>query len=381
MNQAKNRVVVAITLAEPGGATSFAFGFAKWLKSQGYDVTVLAGEGRWLFERCHEAGITARRIRFLKRSLNPWNDYRAYKEIKRELKAIAPQAIHLNSSKMGVLGGFAAHQAGIPNIVYRIGGWAFLEAVIPPISWLYRLAEKWTAQHKNIIVCVHEGDEKIARKAGIRPKQKLLTIPNGIDLARFDHDLQPRDHARHALQQDGCQFVFGTIAHFYPAKDLPRYLEACALVHEQKPNAQFVLIGDGAERYKIRRKRYELCLEDCVHLLGTMEQASTLLRGLDAFVLPSAKEGMPKALLEAMAAALPCIATDVGANKWMLEDGGGWIVPKQNPKALAEAMIYVMEHPNEAKSRGAHARYRVQKDFPLDRNYTENERALIEAIA
>ncbi len=378
MNQAKKRIVVAITLAEPGGATNFAFGFSKWLHEHGQDVTVLAGDGKWLFDTCHEAGIPIERIPHLGRSIKPIRDWRAYQEIKKKLKEIKPDAIHLNSSKMGVLGGYAAHRLKVGRIVYRIGGWAFLEAVLPPISLFYRLAEKWSAHQKNIIVCVHAGDEEIAKKAGIRPKQKIVTIPNGIDLIKFDRDLQPRDRARHALRQDGTQFVFGTIAHFYPPKDLPRYLEACALVHKQKPEARFMLVVDGIERHKIRRKRYELCLEDVVIMAGSIEQASTLLRGFDAFVLPSAKEGMSKAVLEAMAAEIPCIVTDVGANKWVLEENKcGWLVPRQNPEALAQAMIYVMDHPEEARERIQNGRVRVQKDFPLDKNYISNERALL----
>ncbi|MDO8583797.1 MAG: glycosyltransferase family 4 protein [bacterium] len=378
MNQAKKRIIVAITLAEPGGATSFVFGFATWLKEQGHDVTVLAGEGQWLYDRCHEQGIVTHHLPALRRSLNPWRDYKAYRQIKQAIKELQPDAIHLNSSKMGVLGGLAAHRLALKRIVYRIGGWAFLEAIIPPISWFYRLAEKWSARQKDIIVCLHEGDERAAKIAGIRPKQKIVTIPNGIDLIKFDSHLQPRDHARHALLQDGTQFVFGTIAHFYPAKDLPRYLEACAIVHQLKPTTKFIIIGDGKERHKIRHKQSALSLEDCVILPGALEQASAYLRGFDAFVLPSSKEGMPGALLEAMAAGLPCIATDVGANKWMLEQNGGWIVPKQNPQALAVAMIELMEHPLEATQRGQTARARIEKDFPLDKNFSENERALLE---
>ncbi len=377
MNQAKKRIVVGITLAEPGGATSFAFGFACWLKKRGYDVTVLAGDGGWLFHRCHEAQIPIRQIPHLGRAIRPWRDFRAYLEIHQALKELKPDAVHFNSTKMGVIGSLAARRLGVPRIVYRIGGWAFLEPMFPPFVWFYALVEILRARDKDIIVCVHGGDEAIAKRVGIRPTKKLITIPNGIDLKQLDQCLHPRDYARHALNLDDTSFVFGTIAHFYPAKDLPRYLEACLLVNKERPDARFVLIGDGRERNRIRRKRFELGLEHVVMLAGSQDHAARLLRAFDAFVLPSAKEGMPRALLEAMAVGLPCVATDVGANRWVMEDAG-WIVPKQSPQPLAEAMLDVLAHPEEAKKRGARARKIIEDRFPLDRNYLENERALTE---
>ncbi len=375
MNRAKKRIVIGITLAEPGGATSFVFGFARWLKEQGHDVTILAGDGGWLFHRCHEAQIPIVQIPHLGRLIRPTRDLKAYFEIRKALKELKPDAVHFNSTKMGVLGSLAARRLSIQRIVYRIGGWAFLEPLFPPFVWFYALVEILRARDKDIIVCVHGGDEAIAKRVGIRPTKKIITIPNGVDLRYIDQNLHPRDYARHALSLDDTSFVFGTVAHFYPAKDLPRYMEACALVHKERPNAHFVLVGDGREHNRIRRKRYELGIEHAVLMAGSHENAVSLMRAFDAFVLPSAKEGMPRSLLEAMAIGLPCVTTDVGANRWMMEDAG-WLVPKQSPHELADAMLYVIDHPEEAKERGAKARKIVEQRFPLDRNYSENARAL-----
>lgn len=376
MNSAKKKIVLGITLAEPGGATSFVFGFAKWLHEQGHDVQVIAGEGQWLFDRCHEANIPAQRISHLKRNLGPIRDPKAYAEIKQVLQTVKPDAVHFNSSKMGILGSMAARHLRIPHIVYRIGGWAFLEPQLFFIRWFYLFAERITARDKDVIVCVHDGDEIVARKLGIHPRKKMITVPNGIDIQSFDMHLHSRDNARRAVNVDTNAFIFGTIAHFYPAKDLPRYMEACSLVHEKRPDVRFVLIGNGRELFRVRRKRYELRLEDVVLLAGGRENASQLLQGFDAFVLPSAKEGMPRALLEAMAARLPCIATNVGANQSLLQEAAGWIVPKQSPKELAETMLYVLDHPKEAKQRGDLARKIIEEKYPLQRTYRENEQAL-----
>ena len=376
MNQAKKRIVVGITLAEPGGATSFVFGFSKWLQQQGHEVIVLAGDGGWLFDRCREAGISAYRIRGLGRAIRPVRDWFAYREIKQRLLDLKPDVVHVNSAKMGVLGSLAARRAKVPRVVYRIGGWSFLEPILWPLPWFYRTVEWLTAGLKDVIVCVHSEDERIARTYGIRPREKMVTIPNGIDLFQFDRSLQPRDYGRTLLQLDPRAFVFGTVAHFYPAKDIPRYLEACAMVAHQRPRALFVIIGNGPERRWIRLKRFNLGLEREVILAGNHENAASLMRAFDAFVLPSQKEGMSRALLEAMSAGLPCIATDVGASRWMLGDDAGWIVPRRSPKEMAAAMLFVMDHAEEAKQRGANARRAVDNRFPLNANYIQNETVL-----
>ncbi|MDO8618084.1 MAG: glycosyltransferase family 4 protein [Candidatus Uhrbacteria bacterium] len=373
------KILLAVTLAEPGGAQSFVLGFAKWLKDRGHNVTVVAGDGAWLFDECARFSINTIRLKHMGRSINPWRDVQAFFELKKVLLTERPDAIHLNSTKMGVLGSLqvTGDSLQLTKIVYRIGGWVFLEPLSPIVKWLYVTLERWTARFKDVIVCVHPGDENVARRLNIKPKQAILTIPNGVDISAFDQTLLPREEARTKLHFDKTAFVFGTVAHFYPAKNLVQYLEACAVVHATNPHARFIIIGDGPERKAIESNRRELGLESVVILPGAIDHASMLLLGFDAFVLPSAKEGMSWSLLEAMAAKLPCIATDVGANAWMLENDAGWIVKKQSPTELAQALRFVIEHPIEAQAAGKKARSEIETRFPLSLTYQENERTLM----
>lgn len=377
MDSAKKHVVLAITLGEPGGAQGFVLGFAKWLNANGYQVTVVAGNGRWLYEKCVEAHIAIRRVPHLGRAIHPWNDLRAFFALKKILRELKPDTLHLNSAKMGVLGSLAASALGIRPVVYRIGGWTFLEPLSPLIKRLYLFAEQRTARYKDTIICVHPEDEALAKEKNITPRKNLVTIPNGIDLDAFDRALLPRDTARTALHLSDTDIVFGTIAHLYPAKDLPRYIEACAAVAKVLPQAKFVILGDGPERISIERTRSRLGLVDRVLLAGATENASRLLRAFDAFVLPSAKEGMSWALLEAMACGIPCLATDVGANRWLLGEDAGWIVPPHDPRALADAMLRAIHHTDEAQTRSLHARTIVKQRFPLKKTYEDNAHTLI----
>jgi glycosyltransferase involved in cell wall biosynthesis len=364
------RIVLAVTLGEQGGVQQFLAGFAGYLKSAGHEVTFVIGEGAWLEDRAKAMGIPCIRLKKMKREIAPLSDIGALYELRDVLRELKPDAIHLNSAKMGAVGSIAARKARVPRIAYRIGGWTFREHLPALKKWLYKIVEKKTAKYKDVIICVHPGDEQLARDVGIKPRGKLITVPNGIDLAKFDAALKPRDPSR----MPG--FVFGTVANFFPAKDLTRYLDACSLVHKAEPNARFVIIGEGAQRAELETERKTLGLDEVVFLPGAKPDASQHLKDFDAFVLPSSKEGMSFALLEAMAARLPCIATDVGAAKWMLDDERA-IVPPMRPVDLAEAMLKLMRDEKLRNELAQKARLQVETRFPLAKTYEGNRDALM----
>lgn len=369
MESAKMKIAFAVTLGEQGGVQQFLVGFALHLKQLGHEVTIVSGDGTWLQDRCKALEIPYIKLKLMGREISVKRDIPAILELRDVLKKLRPDAIHLNSAKMGALGSVAAHLARISQVTYRIGGWTFREELPATKKWLYRSIEKTTAKYKDVIICVHPGDEVIAREVGIKPFKRIVSVPNGINLTQFDAQLKPRTQSN--------RFVFGTVANFYPPKDLPRYLEACKIVHSIEPNTTFLILGDGAQRGEIETKRKALGLEQAVQLPGARDDASTILQDFDAFVLPSSKEGMAFALLEAMAARLPCIATDVGAAKWMLADGGV-IVPAMNPIALAEAMLRVMRDENLRAELSQKARLQVETRFPLSKTYEGNISALFD---
>lgn len=377
MNEAKKRIAIAITLAERGGAQHFVKLLSEKLAASGYEVTVYAGAGTWLPDALRSANIRFKNIPHLSRDIHAWNDIRALLWLKNELKRNKVDALHLNSTKMGVIGSIAGRLAGTKRIVYRIGGWVFLESLSPFKKQLYKWLEIRTAKFKDVIVCVHPGDVEIAKRSGIRPKSDIISIPNGIALSEFDQNLKRWQEARSLLSLPENAPVFGTIANFFPAKQLDQYMNACRLVANELPDAKFALIGDGREYAKIEEKRKVLGLEDSVLLLGERDDAVQLLKAFDVFVLPSAKEGMSWALLEAMAAGLPCVATDVGAARWMFEDEkGGWLASPNRMDEVARAMqnAYASLPENQ---KGKRARTIVETRFPLAKTLEATLRCLL----
>ena len=297
-------------------------------------------EGDWLETHCREAHIPYRRVPHLRRAIHPVHDLLALRAFREVLRDIRPRAIHLNSSKAGVIGSLAARSLSLTPIVYCIAGWAVLDSS----SWWQRFAYFWperlTAWAKDEIVCLHPGDEQYAKRHGIIPRQGLTVIPNGIDVDTVRADLLSRQKARDELGLPHEALVIGTIANFYPAKDLPTTIEAFAGVARQEPRAHLCIIGEGPERKAIEACIQRFGLKERVTLAGAREHASRYLRAFDVFVLASKKEGMPFALLEAAAAGLPIVASDVGAHRWMLPEAS--FVPPQHPHALAEALLQAL---------------------------------------
>ena len=362
MAPAKHRILFLITTSDWGGAQFFVHALAKAAKDAGHSVMVAAGGTGELASRCTENGLHFEPLKMMRRELSPIHDLAAMHEIRQIIKDFKPDIVHLNSSKMGVVGSMAASLEHVDRIIYRIGGWSFLEDIPSWKKQLYLWSEKLTAKRKDIIVTVHPGDEAEAKRRGIMPRARLMTIPNGVDLAAFDTRLLSRADARQQLELADDAFVIGTLANFYPPKNLPWALEAFTPVLKEK-NVRAVIIGDGPHRRAVEETRRNLNLETTVTLAGRRPDASSLLSAFDLFVLPSSKEGMPWSLLEAMAAGLPCIATDVGACRWMLEPDAGIIVPSGDAEKLREAILSLVNDPEKRNRLGMNARRAVETRF------------------
>lgn len=387
-------ILLLVTSQDWGGVQAFLFDLALEMKNRGLPVKVCAGpsktksprhpelvsgsetnsfempnqvrhddatNGSELGSKCRGAGIEFIELRHMARDINPWTNFLSLIELVKLFRREKPQAVHLNSTMMGVVGSLAARLTSVPWhgrsrndvpwTVYCIGGWVFNEQLPGWKKKFYILIEKISARWKDVIACVHPGDERLARDLKIKPRHLLTTVPNGIDVEAFENQLLDHNEARSALYERGTTpeagtalyvvrgTVVGTVANAYPPKNLIWYLDVCKTVHDQNPDIRFVIIGDGPLMDDLRHRHAELKQDDYVMLAGRRMDAKKLYRAFDMFVLPSTKEGMSITLLEAMAAHVPIVATDVGANRWMLGKDAGIVVPPNDKQALANAVL------------------------------------------
>ncbi|MFL5308813.1 MAG: glycosyltransferase, partial [Myxococcales bacterium] len=145
-------------------------------------------------------------------------------------------------------------------------------------------------------------------------------------------------------------------------------VDAAALVRRQVPDVRFGLVGEGPERELLERRIEELGLRDAVHLLGTRYDVPAILARSTAFCLPSRAEGLSNAIMEAMAAALPVVATDAGGNAELVRHRStGFVVPAGDARAMAERLIELLSDPPRARAMGRRGRAVAERDLSLDR--------------
>jgi len=197
------------------------------------------------------------------------------------------------------------------------------------------------------------------------PRAKIAVVPNGIDLARLE---RPPVAGEWPDDLGDPATVVGTVGRLAPKKAQADLLDAAPVVLDRIPSARFVLVGDGPDRRALEERARALRIDGQVRLLGAVADAERLMSRMDVFVLPSRMEGMSNALLEAMAAGRPVVATDVGANAEVMVDGvTGLVVPPARPDRLADAIITVLKDPERARSMGAAGRRRVAEEFTVTR--------------
>lgn len=202
-------------------------------------------------------------------------------------------------------------------------------------------------------------------RLGIR---RMTWIPNGVDADRFrPPSAASRGAARRSLGLDEAALVLGCVASLTRVKRHADLVEAFAIVHGQLPSARLLLVGDGPLRAAIGSQVEAMGLADAVVLLGDRSDIESLLPALDIALLASSTEGMSNAILEAMACALPVVATAVGGNLQLVQDRvSGLLVPAADPASLAAAMLELAGSPALRRTMGEAARARIEREFSLD---------------
>jgi starch synthase (maltosyl-transferring) len=214
-------------------------------------------------------------------------------------------------------------------------------------------------------VCVSEGVRRFSRDTGGWPDSRLTVIPNGVDVAPFDY---AEAVARASLGVPEGAMLALYVGRLDPQKGLDVLLDAAEAILAGAPEPDrwhFALAGDGPERARLHaRVGSSAALSGRVHLLGQRGDVPGLLETADLLVLPSLWEGMPNAVLEAMAARRAVVATAVEGTEDLVVPGRtGWLVPPGDPAALAEALRDAASDPARLARFGAKARARVEAGF------------------
>lgn len=338
-NMNMQKLLYIVTLPDWGGAQRYIFDLANALNNE-FDITVACGQmerNRSLLTKCEEKNIATKIFSNLVRSVNPLKDILAITQIAEYIDKEKPDIVHLNSSKAGVLGSLAAavsrHK---PKIIYTVHGWVFMEPINILKRKLYIFLERVSSRFRDTVIVLGHREKQIAINCKICEESKIKIVSHAIPAFHF----LSKEEARRTFNLPTGKIIAGTIANFFAAKGIKYLVEAAAETDDQ--NIIFAIIGDGAMRDEIEKNIAGSSLKEKIKFLGAIEEAYRYLSAFDIFVLPSIKEGAPYAILEAMHAGLPIVATDVGSVKEMLADyQNKIIVAPADAKALKEAILAI----------------------------------------
>lgn len=276
------------------------------------------------------------------------------------LRALAPDVLATYSGGV-IYGVISGRLAGRWPIVHHESGFELEAFSLRQRRWLTR---RLLLPATYATVVPSRTLAKVVRTRYGQARRKVIHIPNGVDLTRF----RPRpDRAwRKSLGVPDRALVFGTVCRLRPVKNLSLLLRAFA--RARLPDARLIIVGDGPCRARWEDLARRLGLRERAIFAGATPDPAPCYAGLDVFVMSSASEQMPNALLEGMACGLPAICTDVGDSREMLGNAHTpVIVPRDDEAAYAGALVTLARHPELRATLGAANRARCVERYSLER--------------
>jgi glycosyltransferase involved in cell wall biosynthesis len=378
-SQQKPKILYLSTLGEQGGAQKYMVDLASVFKKR-YRIALASGGAahNYLRQQSLALKVDYYHLSRLKRQIRPFNDLLAFYQIFRLCRRYRPDIVHLNSSKAGSLGAVAAKLAGVKKIIYTVHGLVLNEHLNRLQKIFYWLAEKISAGFKQKFICVSQADRQSLIRHKITRRNKITVIHNGIDAKTLNFLNRADARLKLGLLADQTQheqnLLIGSIANLYPTKGLIYFVKAAHLVRQQYPRVRFIVIGEGPREKTLRQLIHILKLENNFFLIGGLPQAANYLKAFDIFVLPSIKEGLPYTLLEAAAAGLPVIATQVGGVPEIIQSNYNGLLVKPADASRLAAAISKLVTDKKLRAGLANAQSETIKRFELSRAIQQTEK-------
>lgn len=329
-----------------GGCTRIVLQIAAGAQASGWSVDVLTSDPLFT-EGLRSAGIRPVSLDVVRRDINPVTDAYATWQLTKLIKRGRYDVVHTHRPKPGVIGRLAARRARTPLIVHTLHGFPLKEdapfAARAVVAQIERLASSWS--HEVVAVSHHHARELVERR--MAPRSKVHAVPNGIPDLLLDYD---GPSTRETANDRFTVCVMGRLAR---QKGLEQLIDAVKVIKDRGgPELRVKIVGEGPIEQELQDRARAAGVAACVDFLGYRTDVARILTGSDIIVLPSLREGMSIALLEAMCCARPIVATSIPGN---LEatDGGrvAWVVPPGDVRALADAIMAAEKTPRTERER------------------------------
>jgi len=367
-NETDNRKVLFIATVYSHLA-SFHIPFMEMLQEMGYEVHAAACSSSGRREEVEKIGVTCWEIPFARSPYSPAN-LQAFFRLRDLLKEHHFDLIHVHTPVAAFLGRYLAKRTNQGSVLYTAHGFHFYEGA-PLRNWLLyysaeKLAAKWT---DGLIVMNQEDFEAAQKRLGFCEGLNLFFV-HGVGVPVLDYsyvsrDVQRTPSVRGELGINSEDVVVACIGELNANKNQSFLLDAWKRVADKRSNAHLLVVGDGVYRQKLEKQVSEQNIRN-VHLLGYRDDVPYILQETDILAHVSKREGLPKVILEAMAASKPIIATDVRGNRDLVEhDRNGFLVPLGDVDELESALLRLIDNEELRESFGRKS-YEKIKDYSLD---------------
>jgi glycosyltransferase involved in cell wall biosynthesis len=370
------KVLRVIARLNVGGPALHVAYLTAGLADRGYDTLLVAGTvargEESMALAALERGLRIETLDDLHREVAPFRDARAILRLARLIRRERPAILHTHTAKAGAVGRIAALLAGDarpPVIVHTFHGHVLRGYFSMPATLGFRALERWLAKVTTALVAVSPEVRDDLVRLGVAPASKFRVVRLGIELdERVATGAGTRDDTRSLFGLSADAFVVGWVGRMTAVKRTSDILEAFRGLLDRNVDAYLMLVGDGPDRKQLERNAHDLGIARRCLFLGYQNNVADYYGAIDVLVLPSANEGTPVSVIEALAAERPAVATRVGGVPDVIRDGvDGYLVAPGDTEGLAERLTALARDPALRARMGAQGRARVLERYTVSR--------------
>lgn len=339
---------------EFGGAERHILNLAQGLDPAEVETGILCLFARPFAQVAEQAGV----VSFVLPMRNKL-DFHVVGKIKAAIASFKPDIVHTHGVRANLLGRVAAAQAGRP-VVTTVHSLLAMDYPDPVSRLANALAERVTRGMTCHFIAVSNELRQALIRQGI-PCERITAVHNGVDPARFDPaDVTEPKRAGYAPDEP----LVGIIARLHAVKGHRLFLQAAQEILAKKPGVHFLVVGTGPDEKSLKKMAGDLKISEAVNFMGFVDDIPSLLSTLDVLVVSSRWEGFGLTAAEGLAMAVPVVATEVGGLPEIIRPfETGLLVPYGNSSAMADAVIWILEHGREAREMAARGQKMVRREF------------------